>query len=65
MFQGLEPGVGLVASGWRPVAASGEVSEVGAEGSTTTTEEPGVHLASGSLDPGAPGEGRDRKDRSG
>ena len=44
LFQRLEPGVGLVASGWRPVATSGEVSEVGAEGSTTTTEEPGVHL---------------------
>ena len=43
-LQRLEPGVGLVASGWRPVATSGEVSEVGAEGSTTTTEEPGVHL---------------------
>ena len=43
LLQRLEPGVGLIASGWRPVA-SGEVAEVGAEGSTTPTEEPGVHL---------------------
>jgi hypothetical protein len=43
LFQGLEPGVGLVSSRRRPVA-SREVAEVGAEGRISTTEEPGVHL---------------------